>query len=199
MQAGMRIWGTPLALFALPAILLYAGGSEAWLLRPDTLTSGELWRLWTGHWVHFSPAHAGWNLLVLLMAGAGLERSQPGLLLRHVLAAAPLLSLAILMREPAFSGYGGLSGLATGVVVLLAIEELPAPGARRWLWAGVLVLAIAKSIHDLGGIALTSATSNAPFRLSPVAHGAGAALGAAHALGRAFLRKTKSWRTQAAG
>jgi rhomboid family GlyGly-CTERM serine protease len=142
----------PLLLFVLPAVIVaYASAWHGWLLldRHALTAGGEIWRLWTGHWVHFSLSHLVWNLAVLLTAGTWLERVRPGLLLRHALVAVPVIGAAVLVFEPRLQAYGGLSAIATGAVVLLALHHFIAPGADRRLWAGVLALVALKCAGDL--------------------------------------------------
>lgn len=179
----MKSLRAPLLLFALPAVLLaFAPARQPWfLLDRSALGAGEVWRLWSGHWVHFSGSHLGWNLAVLLAAGTWLERLRPGLLLRHTLVAAPLIGLALMACEPDLQTYGGLSGLATGIVVLLALHQLREPRAPRLLWAAVLALVAVKTSHDLiHADALLVHYGRADIRTSCIAHAAGAFIAATH-------------------
>lgn len=173
----MKTLRIPLLLFALPAALVaFASGQpdRLWLER-TALGHGELWRLWTAHWVHFSPSHLGWNLAVLLAAGAWLERRHPGWLLWHTLVAAPLISLALLVIEPAMHAYGGLSALATSVVTLLALAQLADRRADRPLWTALLLLVAGKILLDAGHASALFARFDAPaVRPSVFAHAAGA-------------------------
>jgi rhomboid family GlyGly-CTERM serine protease len=174
----------PLLLFALPAVLV--AFSSAWqgrllLDRYAVTTGGEIWRLWTGHWVHFSVSHLVWNLTVLFAAGAWLERVWPGVLLRHALVAVPVIGAAVLVFEPGLQAYGGLSGLATGVVVLLALHQWRTPGAERWLWAGVLSLVALKCAGDLWHLGPAFARYDEfTVRTSTTAHAAGAIVALVH-------------------
>jgi rhomboid family GlyGly-CTERM serine protease len=174
----------PIAFFALPAALvafLPSVGERLVLDRAALMDGGEIWRLWTGHWVHFSTSHLAWNLLVLLVAGTWLERVRPGLLLRNVFFAAPLIGLAVLAGEPRLHSYGGLSGLATGVVVLLALHQVRAPGAPRLVWTALLALVAAKSVHDLAAPDALFASYDLPgVRTSATAHAAGATVALLH-------------------
>ncbi len=179
----MKSLRAPLLLFVLPAVLVAFATArhDQLLLDRAALADGELWRLWTGHWVHFSTSHLLWNLAVLLPVGTWLERVRPGLLWRQVLIATPLISCAILVSEPALQTYGGLSGLATGVVVLLALHQLRTAGPSRWLWAGVLALIAAK----IGGEVVSGRTGFVGYDSSTVrtawsAHVAGAAAALVH-------------------
>jgi rhomboid family GlyGly-CTERM serine protease len=147
----MKSLHLPLLLFAWPAVIIAFAPTRHDLLLLDraALDAGQIWRLWTGHWAHFSPSHLVWNLVVLLTVGTWLERLRPGLLLRHVVIAAPFISVALMIFEPPLRLYGGLSGLATGVAVLLCLHHLRLATLARPLWIGVLALVAAKSIHDV--------------------------------------------------
>ena len=175
----MKALRSPLLLFLLPAALagLAPGPAESLLLSTAAVDAGEVWRLWTGHWVHFTPTHAAWNLGVLLVVGAWLERVRPGLLVRFTLIAAPLLALAVLAFEPALVAYGGLSGLATALVVRLALDRATAGGVP-WPWVGVLVLVVVKLLAESAGAGALFAGLGDGVRPSAVAHAAGAVLGA---------------------
>jgi rhomboid family GlyGly-CTERM serine protease len=175
----MKTLRTPLLLFALPAALAALGPAttnQLWLERA-ALGRGELWRLWTAHWVHFSASHLGWNLAVLLAAGAWLERARPGWLLTHTLVAAPLISLALLVVEPAMQAYGGLSALATGTVTLLALVQLENRRADRPLWTALLLLVAGKITYDAShATALFSRFDLPAVRPSAFAHAVGAGM-----------------------
>lgn len=174
----MKTWRHPFVLYVCPALLLWlAPGIRDPLLYDRTaILHGEWWRLWTGHWVHFSASHLAWNLAVLLGAGVWLERLQPGRLLHLALVAAPLISLALLVGEPAMQAYGGLSGLATGLVVLLALTQLGRRGQDRRWWCGLLVLVMVKIATDATQTeALFVGFGPQAVRSSALAHAAGAA------------------------
>lgn len=179
----MKSLRAPLLLFALPAVLVAFATArhDALLLDRTALADGGLWRLWTGHWVHFSASHLLWNLAVLVPVGAWLERVRPGLLWRHALVATPFLSCGILLLEPNLQAYGGLSALATGAVVLLALHQFRAAGAGRWWWAGVLALVAAKIMVEarLGGVGFARYGSSA-VRTAWSAHAAGALAAVVH-------------------
>lgn len=172
----MKTLRLPLALFAAPALLVrFAPDRVDWLTLDRTAAlHGECWRWWTGHWVHFSFSHLGWNLAVLLAAGAWLELARPGWLLRHTLVAAPLISLGLLAAEPGMAVYGGLSALATSVVTLLALDRLCGARTDRVLGATLLLMVAAKSGHDaFQSFPVFSRFDQSAVRLSRCAHGIG--------------------------
>lgn len=174
----MKFLRIPLLLFVLLAGLawLIPAAQDAGLYERTAILHGEWWRLWTCHWVHFSMSHLAWNLVVLLGAGAWLERRHPGLVIAYTLLGAPLISLTLLLGEPAMQTYGGLSGIATGVVVLLALTELGRHGRDRAWWWGLLILVAAKIAFDATQTEpLLAGFGTQAVRSSVLAHAAGAA------------------------
>jgi rhomboid family GlyGly-CTERM serine protease len=172
----MKALRTAFLLFALPAALLGLAPA-AFVGDRAAILQGEWWRLWTGHWVHFSPSHLAWNLAVLLAAGTWLEHLRPGLLARFAFAGAPLISLGLFALSPALLAYGGLSGLATGVVVLLALVHLASRRSDRGWWITLLALVAAKLAWDAGhATPLFSRFAPGAYQPSSLAHALGAAL-----------------------
>jgi rhomboid family GlyGly-CTERM serine protease len=166
-------------LFVLPAILIAALDplADALVLTRTGIGAGEVWRLWTGHWVHFSGSHLGWNLGVMVLAGVGLESRRPGSLSRYTVIVAPLISVSLLIGQPAMSRFGGLSGLATGVVVLLGLALMDNAGRDRRLGLGLLLLVAVKLGHDLlEPAALFSRFATPGIRPLALAHLVGAGL-----------------------
>lgn len=157
------------------ALAFVPTAADSLLYNRDAILGGEWWRLFTGHWVHFSLSHLAWNCVVLFGAGIWLERVQPGRLLRYLAIAAPLLSLAFLAIEPAMRVYGGLSGLATGVVVLLALTQLSRNPGDRPRWIALLVLVLLKlGLEAIRPTALFADFGATAVRASTLAHLAGA-------------------------
>ena len=158
------------AAFAWPRL------AEAFIYGRAEILSGQAWRLWTGHLVHYSASHLTWDLAVFLAAGLWLERIAPRLARGFYLLAPPAISGALLWGEPALERYAGLSGLAAGLLVLLALVQLQ-PGTRepRWFWLAVLALVAVKV-----GVETTTQTPllarfDAGVRVVPLAHLAGIA------------------------
>jgi rhomboid family GlyGly-CTERM serine protease len=186
----MRAVGRTLLLFALPAGVL-GRAPDVFLYDRQAILHGEWWRLWTGHWVHFSASHLAWNLLVLAGAGTWLEQARPGLTVRFALATAPLISLGLLVATPALGIYGGLSGLATGVVALLALTLIKDRPAERGWWFAVLALTAAKIGADtFSHTPMFARVGSADVRVSALAHGLGALAALAFALLGFDLKRT---------
>ena len=120
---------SPTALALAAALLVFALPHCQSLLIYDqeAILAGELWRLFTGHWVHFSAMHLGCNLAVLAVAGLILESGTTIRTAQLLLLAPWFISTGLLVCEPQLRRYGGLSGLATAAVIALAIDAF----ARR--------------------------------------------------------------------
>ena len=107
----------------------------------EKIVAGQIWRLWTAHFVHFSPSHLVWNALVLALAGAAVERRDRRVAVALWVVAAPVVTWFALASDPGLASYGGLSGLAVSAVVWLALEGcLTARGLQRWLALGILAM-----------------------------------------------------------
>lgn len=149
---------------------------------------GQYWRLWTGHLVHFGASHLGWNLAVFAVAGVWCERLAPGPT-RLLLALAPgVISLALFALDPHLATYGGLSGVATAVLTLLAFTQLacqaapasattgaiadaPLTPSDRWFWRAVLALIFLKTAAEFAAEQPFFARyAPAGVRAVPVAH-----------------------------
>jgi len=170
-----------LALASLAALALASGSVSDFLIYDRRLIfQGEVWRVWTGHVVHFGSSHLVWNLAVFLPAGVWLERLWPACT-RWFYALCPLvISAALLVLDPSLVRYAGLSGAATGMLVLLAALQL---GRRdeepAWFWISVLWLVAVKIGVELFTGAPVFVSGFGDIRTVPLAHIFGVVCGAA--------------------
>jgi rhomboid family GlyGly-CTERM serine protease len=137
--ATLLVAGAALAVFVLPAL------ADPLLYRRSELAAGQLWRLWTGHLIHFGWQHLAADLAVFLTAGIWIEVIAPRTT-RAFLALTPAATSGLLFfADPQLTFYGGLSGIAVGLLVLLALVQLRRDiAAPRWLWPAVLALVVGK-------------------------------------------------------
>lgn len=130
-------------VFLIPAL------HPALVYDRSAILRGELWRLATGAWVHFSARHFLYDTATLGLAGWMIERGG----YRHfswVCVLTPLVSgIASLALEPGLEICGGLSGVATAAVVFLAVHGVEEAGAWRWICWFVLVATAAKIWTEL--------------------------------------------------
>jgi len=87
----------------------------------SAIAEGQLWRLWSGQFCHWSPLHLAGNLAALIgvvvVAGRGARRW-----LALLPLAAPLLSLFLFVAAAHLERYRGLSGLVALLIVGAAVE-----------------------------------------------------------------------------
>jgi rhomboid family GlyGly-CTERM serine protease len=103
--------------------LLQAIGPEYFRYQRDWISTGEIWRIVTAHWVH-----VGW--LHLLLNGLGLVicviLTKPGWSIRRwlisSLAMAIGISIMLTLYNPEVTDYAGYSGVLYGLYVLAAIN-----------------------------------------------------------------------------
>ncbi len=169
-------WATLLVAGAALTVAVFPRLAEPLLYRRDELLAGQLWRLWTGHLVHFGWRHLVADAAVLLLAGLWLEPLAPRST-RLFLALAPLAISALLLgADPQLAFYGGLSGVAVGLVVLLALVQLRRDRvAPRWLWPAVLALVAGKIVLEAFTNTPLVSDFAADIKVSSLAHLGGAA------------------------
>ena len=114
----------------------------------SALPSGQFWRIWTGHLVHFGWPH--------FLADAGLFMIMGGLLeARHarfshwaLLLMPAFISAIIYYFDPNMGRYGGLSAVNLGLLLYWAAQ-----GWQRqwsdWFWPGVLVIYVGEIIFEI--------------------------------------------------
>jgi rhomboid family GlyGly-CTERM serine protease len=153
------------------------------------ILSGQLWRLWSGHFVHFSMQHALADALVLFSMGALAEPVAGTRRLALALAlGAPLISLGLLAVAPALVEYRGASGLA--VMLAVAAGGLLWHASARWK-AAIAVIAIAfaaKTLCEASGLSFDATTLPDGVAVAWQAHVLGALLGALLPVGCALVR-----------
>ncbi len=147
-------------------------------LTPEALGDLQLWRLWTGHFVHFGAAHLRGDVLAFAVWAALLERESRALLLRLLALGPPVLSISLLLCCPELAQYRGLSALdCTLVVALILLRGLPDPKLRPWAWL-CLGAFVAKCGYELSsGRALLAPDLGQGAALLPLSHVLGALLG----------------------
>ena len=101
-----------LALACLVLVLAPSALTDTLAYDRPAILSGQFWRLWTGHLVHFSLRHALADASVLFLLGLVLE---PLLGTRRLCIAlaggAALISVGLLLCVPDLRQYRGASGL----------------------------------------------------------------------------------------
>lgn len=163
-----------LAALALLSALLPEGVALQFEYQREAIAQGELWRLLTGHLVHFGGRHAladGLGLLILAWAVRDLAwRWGPLPLLL-------LISAALWLVAPELQSYRGASALVM-LVLALWLRRLwqQQPTWRVGLGLFMVVLAL-KLVADALGLAAAWSTLPAGISVAWQAHLLGFALG----------------------
>jgi rhomboid family GlyGly-CTERM serine protease len=184
-EPGARFFGAPLALLVTLAALLAAlvpGAAEALELERARVAGGELWRLLSGHLVHYSREHLVLDALAFLALGLACERRAPRRTALALAAAALAIPLAVLTLQPELARYRGLSGLDSALFGLLLGLEARAGARRAWLAGALLAAKLGWELASGQALFVDSVAQD--FVPVPLAHALGALLG----LACAFLR-----------
>lgn len=175
-----------LLLAGVCGALACAGARADALLAFDRqgIFAGEIWRLWTGHLVHYSTGHAALDITALFLLAGLAERETGTRAVGALLAAAmPLISLCLLLAAPDMLIFKGASALAT----LLGV----ACGALLWrreprLRAGLALLggiALARTVCDATGLPPGLSSLPDGVRVAWQAHVIGGGIALAWAMG----------------
>lgn len=158
---------------------------------------GQIWRLWSGHLVHYSLSHGVADALAFLAMGMLAEPLVGSRRFAAIVAGgAVLMSLGLLAFVPALGEYRGASGLAMLVATMAGVLVWRRqPGARWLVGAAALVLA-AKLLADAGGHAFTLAGLPVGVTVSWQAHALGGLLGVCAACNRRVNARTANCESQ---
>lgn len=158
---------------------------ESLSLRPSAVQAGEVWRLWTGHFVHFSVAHALVNAGVLWLLESALRRTfHPARNAAWLVLAMPLLGLGIMVASPGLTEYRGGSGLAAMFMAWVLVASWSS--SPRTVLVLVVLWAVKLSL-DTTGVDMPWHTLPDGVALSLPAHVLGILLGI-------MLAMIASWR-----
>ncbi len=144
--------------------------SELLVYDREAIFKGELWRIITAPFVHFSMSHLCWNVLVFGAAGWAIEtQNSRGF---WIVCGFSSLSagLILLWAMPELIRYGGLSGLATGAVAYLCLYKLMTTGKDKFIWLTILILIGAKIIIEVTAANPIFVQTDTLFHVLPAAH-----------------------------
>lgn len=164
-------------LVVTAAVIVHAcpGLGQVLVYDRSAIANGELWRLVTGQWVHFSMRHLLYDSLAFGIAGWMIEwRTYPNF--GWLCGIAPLvIGMGLFLSEPHLEIYGGLSGVATAAVVFLALWGLEERGAWRWICLIALVATVGKILFEsLTGHFVFLKQEDHSIILAPASHICGA-------------------------
>ena len=145
------------------------------------IADGELWRVLSGHWVHWSAVHAlGNGALLMALLGAARENLP---WLRLWLVAAPMMSLLLFAFDPTLAQYRGSSGLVAMVAGAVWVQWLPVRPRLAWTLAALVAARLAVDFSGMGmpGVLPSGVITAWPVHAFGLLAGAAVAGWAAHA------------------
>ena len=144
------MWAKALAAIAFViGLWLLQRFPEALEFQRQSILSGQVWRFWTGHWVHAYTAHFFLNCAVALLLYFAFFTTIRSLeLLVTGVLFSSLISGSLLLLMPELDWYNGLSGLLHAWVVYASIRKIQAGQAMYWL--GVLLVWVKVSLETAG-------------------------------------------------
>ncbi len=178
-QSQGLVWRLPVITLLLVGggvlVALFPGWSSWLVYDRSAILSGQIWRMFTGHWVHFSTSHLVYDSLALGVAGWIIESQK----LPHFgwlcLLAPWLISAILLVFEPQMKLFGGLSALATTAIVYLALFGLHDNAPWRWICLTTLLGITGKIIFEMTtGRMIFANTGNVLETVSVAGHISGA-------------------------
>lgn len=121
----IRLPWLTVAVACAAVVLHLLPSSAAWLQFDRTaLARGALWRLFTGHLVHFGGNHLAWDVAVFVALGFACERQSRTCCALALAFAAATITPAVWLAQPHFALYRGLSGLDCALFGLLSASFL---------------------------------------------------------------------------
>ena len=107
----------------------------------EAIAAGELWRLVSGHWTHYSFDHFVWDALAFAALAVVSEQRSRARFLVCVVTSAVAISVAVWVMHPDMRIYRGLSGIDSGLFALVAVGmwndgcQQQRPGLRAFAFA----------------------------------------------------------------
>lgn len=150
----------PWTFLALAGVATLIQANPAWrevlLYQRYQIADGQIWRIWTGHLVHFGWPHFLADTGLFILLGRFLEHDHPRLS-RLALGVLPVaIAAGIYCFDTEMLRYAGLSGVNVGLLVFLACK-----GWQRswtdWFWPAVLGIHVLEVVleafqhHGAGG------------------------------------------------
>lgn len=109
-------------------VAVAASVASAWPLAAELLEynrtligQGQVWRVITGHVVHWTPSHWFWDVATFLVLGIVCARNSPARFAAALGASAAAISAFLWCCRPQIEVYRGLSGVDTTLFTMLAV------------------------------------------------------------------------------
>ncbi|MGH8312376.1 MAG: rhombosortase [Gammaproteobacteria bacterium] len=168
-------------------VLTFTGNSTRDALEYDRIgiLDGQIWRIFTGNWVHLGWGHLGEDLAGYVLLWLLFERELPGWRCPALVVFGSLgVGLGLLLGDPALRWYVGISGALNTLWIVGAMLLM---AHRDWLGWVLALFLVSKLIYEqlLGPLPWSVATTGGPVIVDAHLWGAlsGAVLGTAVLVG----------------
>ena len=148
----------------------------------SAILNGEIWRIITGHLTHWSTSHLFWDILVFLVLAGIIECFSRRQLLVCFATVSLFISLLVFILLPEMKFYRGLSGIDSGLFMMLLVMFYRIKAERQnllhkipYLLLGLLF--IGKSAFELSTAQTLFVESSDLFVPVPLAHLGGIFIG----------------------
>lgn len=171
----------PLITLALLVTSLFASlsplATEVLIYDRPAIAHGEIWRLLSGHLVHLSPSHLVADLVGFGITSALIEQRWGRKIAVLHTAMGLGIGLALWLCDPELERFGGLSGLAYGNAIVVALMLLERRGTGHRVALMVVSALLLKSFMDFAyGTAGLLGSAPEPFVTVPLSHLVGMAI-----------------------
>ena len=189
---GLRAWWLPGLAVLIAVLLALTGDWGRELFRYDRLaiSSGELWRLISGHFVHLGWSHFALNtvglVLISFLVAARFSAIQWLLITLLIIVG---IDLGFWILEPQLGWYVGLSGVLHGLLAAGVASGMRDGQSDSWIIGGLLVI---KIIYEqlVGPVPGSEGTSGGDVVVA--AHLYGAIAGALAGAGLSFRKSPQA-------
>ena len=133
-------WGS--LLLTVFVLFIYVLPETTLLMQFDRIqiNEGQIWRILTGHFTHWSTNHLFWDLLVFVILGVICERINRKSYLVCLVLSTVCISLGVFIFLPEMELYRGLSGIDSALFVLLMVEILKRKYKEKsYIWIFVIL------------------------------------------------------------
>jgi rhomboid family GlyGly-CTERM serine protease len=140
-------WLVLLAAFAALLVQMLPAWRQPLLYDRAAIAQGQVWRMWTGHFVHFGWPHFVIDTGLLVILGWLMEARHPWFTRLGLCLMPVFISAALYLGEPDLARYGGLSAVNLGLLLYAAVQ-----GWRRdwtdWFWPAVLAAYVGELLFE---------------------------------------------------
>ena len=168
------------AALVIFAVLICTYYQEIFIYQRQSLEQGQLWRLFSGHFVHLNDKHLILNLIAwVIVFFLGVNYLSPSRWIVLLLILMLSISAGLYYFVPEILYYGGLSGILHGYFAYILVEWIKNKQRLSWI---ILLLLIAKVLAENFSDMGSSTTEYLELRVVTEAHLIGILVGIIGAL-----------------